>query len=196
MTPRIPVNLAAIIISFAVCVDIGQALIEWMTFGISDIWDMFIVDPIILGGLWLFFYFICKVNFTATRTLLFVGLGFLEFFPGVKQFPIWTADVVAVIMMTNWEDRFGKKALLKAFQSPTRQKKLRQGIMGAINRRTANNPRLQERLSRESGGKWDSNAGMNKQTGNLGHSDASVGSRQGIIAEQRSRKNAQNNEKV
>jgi hypothetical protein len=104
---RITWSWAIIIIVIAVSIDIEQAIVEWVTGGISDIFDALVMDPLVLVFFWFIFYFFLKVNFTRTRALVFFGMALLEFIPVVKDFPLWTADVIAVMMMVAAEDRIG-----------------------------------------------------------------------------------------
>lgn len=103
--PRISWAWTIILVTIAVALDIWQAILEWVTFGISDLFDIFVFDPLILAGFWFIFYFFLKVNFTRTRALVFFGIGLLEFIPIIKDFPLWTIDIIAVIMMVAAEDR-------------------------------------------------------------------------------------------
>lgn len=144
---RISSSAGIIIFTFALCVDIGQAILEWVTVGISDIWDIFLIDPLVLGILWMYFYFVCKVNFTRTRAFVFFGLALLEFIPIVKQFPLWSADVIAVIIMTNMQDKFGGSGAL--LNNPQKLKMasrvIMRGTRGVMNKVPRGVSRGQER---------------------------------------------------
>lgn len=105
MSKRISWSWTIILITLALIIDIGQAILEWITVGLSDIVDAVIIDPLVLVMFWFIFYFFLKVNFTKTRAFVYFAIGLLEFIPVVKEFPLWTADVLAIIMMVAAEDR-------------------------------------------------------------------------------------------
>ena len=103
---------------------------------------------------WFIFYFFVKVNFTRTRALVYFGLAFLEFIPVVDEFPLWTIDIIAVLMMVAAEDRMpflrkldraaqtrggriSNAAELKGMMSKSQQNALRR-VSGAIMKRTGN----------------------------------------------------------
>lgn len=102
---RVTWSWAIILLTFAISIDIAQAILEWLTAGVSDLVDDFVIDPLILVLLWIIFRFFLKINFTRTRAFVFFALGLLEFVPVVKEFPLWTADVAAVMIMATLEDR-------------------------------------------------------------------------------------------
>jgi len=137
MEKRISGNTAIILILFAICVDLGQAILEWITLGISDVWDILIVDPMMLGLLWFVFWRL-GVNFTKTRALVFVGIGLLEFIPVIKEFPLWTIDVLAVIAMTTAEDKLiskvGSSRASAMMKDPRRLRRMSRVMMNNMNK--------------------------------------------------------------
>ncbi len=107
MQKKISGNIAIILVLSAVFVDIAQAFLEWMLIGF--IVNPFIIDPCALAGYWFIFRRL-GVNFTKTRGLIFFGLALFEFFPAVEELPLWTLDVLLVILMSRAESALGKSA--------------------------------------------------------------------------------------
>ena len=100
---------------FAVCIDLTQVFFDVILIGV--ILNR-LIDVFVLAGFWMAFKS-QGVSFTKTRAFVFFGFALLEMFPGVDAFPLWTADVIAVMAMTTAEDKIealgGKKGLRKDF---------------------------------------------------------------------------------
>ena len=137
---RISANFAIIMVVFALCIDLAQVFLDFILIGL-------ILNPVIdigvLFGFWMIFR-MRGVSFTGTRAFVFFGLGLLNFFPGASEFALWTADVIAVIVMVAAEDRIpalkeldqtglAKKnpAALKAMMNPKQIQDLK-GVSGGI----------------------------------------------------------------
>jgi hypothetical protein len=134
----------------AACFDIGQAILSVVTFELSDIVDILVIDPLITVLFWFIFYFFLKVNFTRTRALVFFGLAFLEFIPVVDEFPLWVIDVIAVIMMVAAEDRI---PALKKLDQAVKTNKFGFGnkITNTAELKAGMNPREMRTMKRVSG---------------------------------------------
>lgn len=186
---RISTSWTIILVTSAVMLDVTQAVLEWVTAGISDIWDAAIVDPIILASYWLVFKLFLKVNFTRTRALVFFCLAFLEFIPIVKDFPLWSADIIAVIMMVAAEDRLGGAS--RVLQDPKTMRRVGRGVMRGVNAVASRNPRMQARLD-----KWKNERVTNRQIDrSQSTSRESIdNNRDNIIAMQKAKKQNNTNE--
>lgn len=181
---RISINTVVILTIFALVIDLAQILLDAVVIGVVV---NRIIDVFVTFGFWLVFRFM-GVSFTKTRALIFFGLAFLEMFPGLDAFPLWTIDVVAVCVATMAEDKLGQTTE-KLVSNPATRAMLKRGIMKGVNRVAANNPRLQERLNNASGGKWSTNE--EKSVGS-GKPDANP-TRDAKIALQRQQKQSKQN---
>jgi hypothetical protein len=119
---------------FAACFDLSQAFLEWILIGI-------VINPILDIGVGFLFHRIFKskgVNFKGTIALVFFGLAFLEFVPVVAEFPLWTIDIIAVIIMTKAEDRLSSKVgsskAGKMMRNPARIRRIGRVALNNINR--------------------------------------------------------------
>jgi hypothetical protein len=129
--------------------DIAQGLVEFITGGLSNFVDP-VIDFFITGWFWFLFYFFCKVNFTRTRALVYFGIALLEFVPYVGILPLWTFDIIAVIMIIRAEDRI---PFLKNLDQSTRTNKFGFGskVTNAEQLKTMMNPRELRAMKRISG---------------------------------------------
>jgi len=148
--PRISWAWTIILVTMAATFDIGQAILSVVTFELSDIVDVLVIDPMITVLFWFIFYFFLKVNFTRTRAFIFFGLAFLEFIPVVDEFPLWTLDVIAIIMMVAAEDRI---PALKKLDQAAKTNKFGFGnkITNADQLKASMNPRELRAMKRVSG---------------------------------------------
>jgi hypothetical protein len=149
-TPRISWAWTIILVTMAATFDIGQGLAEFITGGLSNAIDLLVIDPLITALFWFIFYFFCKVNFTRTRAFVYFGIALLEFVPYVGILPLWTFDIIAVIMMIRAED---KLPFLKKLDQSTQTNKFGFGskVTNASQLRTMMNPRELRAMKRVSG---------------------------------------------
>ncbi len=152
---RISTNTAIVMVVFAVSVDLSQIFIEWtlswILIGFAINW---LIDIGMQFGYWMWFR-AKGVNFRGTIALIFFGLGFLELFPGLTEFPLWMIDVLAVILLTNMEDRLGMSGK-QLVEDKRTGRILKRGIMRATNRGMQNRVALQEKVMSKSGNRWES----------------------------------------
>ena len=147
---RISINFTIVIGIFALTTDLLQILLDAVVIGV-------VVNRVIDLLMTIIFWILFKmkgVSFTKTRAFVFFGLAFLEMFPGVDAFPLWTLDVVAVCFMVMAEDKLGQTGK-QIMSNPATRAMLKKGIIKGVNRVAATSPKLQEKLSQASGGKWD-----------------------------------------
>lgn len=173
--------------TFAVCIDITQILVEWtldwILIGVAINW---LIDIGMQFGYWMWFRS-KGVNFKGTVALVFFGIGFLELFPIADEFPLWTIDVLVVVLMTAAEDKLGLTGK-QIVENPRTRRLLKRGIMRAVNRNVGGNPLLRGKLATKSGG------GANEASSTRIGGATSNPERDAKIAAQKQNKNEKTNQ--
>lgn len=103
---RIDWLIGGLMIGVAVIYDAIQGFLTFILIG-------FLVNWIITIWAWLTFYFWFKtkgVSFLGSKALVLNGGGLAEFIPGFNSLPVWTAAVVALVIMTRAEDALAQVA--------------------------------------------------------------------------------------
>lgn len=178
---RLTGNTPILMVFLAVVIDLAQIILDFILIGL-------VVNRLI-DILVLILYFVWfranKVSFTKMRALIFFGLGFVEFLPALDAFPLWTIDIIAVIITVKMEDRLGINAET-IISDPRLGRILKKGIIKGVN--TAGNRSALIKNTLEGAG-WPQNTNNQR---NIDNTPMPNNSRDAKIKEQQNRKSNAN----